>query len=168
MGLCALMAALLLCPVVPKAASEAKPIAPYIDEGACPFECCTYRHWTVEKDTSVVDKPEGVKVVGTLHKGDGVEALDGQVWSWPVIVHAAHAIEATPIKKDDSFYVLHYVGEDEWKIWFNGQVYETNADEINSAQVKTEWWVKLQTADGSVGWALSTPDGNFSNQDSCG
>jgi hypothetical protein len=31
--------------------AQAKAPAVYVDKGACPFECCTYRAWRTEKNT---------------------------------------------------------------------------------------------------------------------
>ena len=30
----------------------------YVDEGACPFECCTYREWRVEEKTDILSSPD--------------------------------------------------------------------------------------------------------------
>ena len=31
------------------------PPMPYIDQGACPFECCTYRDWVAEAGFQAVE-----------------------------------------------------------------------------------------------------------------
>ena len=36
-------------------APQKPPPLPYESPGVCPFECCMYRTWTVEKDTRVLD-----------------------------------------------------------------------------------------------------------------
>ena len=43
----------LLCCLILAAAARAQTRPPrnYEDRGACPFECCTYREWSVEEDT---------------------------------------------------------------------------------------------------------------------
>jgi hypothetical protein len=42
-------------------ASE-KPPENYIAKGACPFECCHYRDWTVIDDTQLVASPDATRV----------------------------------------------------------------------------------------------------------
>ena len=56
---------LLLAPVVAaQTAGEQKPPNVYIDKGACPFECCTYREWVAHTDVTLLESPNGKKVVG--------------------------------------------------------------------------------------------------------
>ena len=35
----------------PDATAQSRPPVPFFDRGACPFECCTYRQWSVDKPT---------------------------------------------------------------------------------------------------------------------
>jgi hypothetical protein len=42
-----------LCGSSSLAQRNSKPPQPFIDRGACPFECCTYRSWDVTEPTVV-------------------------------------------------------------------------------------------------------------------
>ena len=61
-------------------ATKDAPPAVYVDEGACPFECCTYREWTVRKSVTVFDRPNG-RETAHLSKGERLKALTGEVIS---------------------------------------------------------------------------------------
>lgn len=137
----------------------------FVDDGVCPFECCTYRQWTVEKPTTLLDQPNGKQVLGTLAKGDIVQGLTGKVISTPIPAKADLDIPETPIKKGDTFYVLHYEGEGYWKVWFEGKTTSVHQSVMEVPHPKAEWWVKVKDAHENVGWALS--QGNFAHQDAC-
>ncbi len=65
----------------PAAPSEhAGPPLPYLDWGACPFECCTYREWRTVKAVTVLQERRRKSSVSFLLKpGDRVVALTGVV-----------------------------------------------------------------------------------------
>lgn len=142
-----------------------KPPHVYVDVGACPFECCTYRQWTVEQRTVILDKPNGKVSVATLAKGEIVAGLTGEVISVPVPVRAGRDIPDTPIRKGDIFYVIHYDGEGYWKAWLRGEITYVHQSVVSIPRVKSDWWVKVRDSRENVGWALS--HGNFGNQDAC-
>jgi hypothetical protein len=146
-------------------AASDKPPDRYVDAGACPFECCTNRRWTVRDSVRLLDQPNGTRVVGTAHNGETVRGLTGEVISTPVAVKADREIPDTPIKPGDTFYVLHYEGEGVWKIWFRGKTESVEQNFFNVRQPKAEWWVKVRNRDGVVGWTLS--NGQFRHQDAC-
>jgi hypothetical protein len=142
-----------------------RPPKVFVDVGACPFECCTYREWTVRKSVRLLDQPNGMHVVGALHKGEAVQGLTGEVISTPIAVKVNRALPGTPIKAGDTFYVLHYDGEGDWKVWFRGETTFVNQSVVNVPRPKSEWWVKVRKSAGVVGWALS--DDHFLHQDAC-
>ena len=142
-----------------------KPPARFMDVGACPFECCTYRQWAVRDSPRLLDRPNGKKVVGNLRKGEVVNGLTGVVISTPVAVKADRAIPETRIKAGDIFYILHYAGEGYWKVWFHGKITFVHQSVVNIPEPKSEWWVKVKKASGVVGWILS--DKHFLHQDAC-
>lgn len=135
------------------------------DIGACPFECCTYRQWVVRDTVRLLDRPNGKKVVGALHKDEVVNGLTGVVISTPIAVRADRAIPETKIKAGDTFYILHYDGEGYWKAWFNGKTVFVHQSVVNIHESKSEWWVRVKKTDGVIGWALS--DKHFLHQDAC-
>src|SRR5262245_54362221 len=93
------------------------PPTPYEDHGACPFECCTYRTWTVKTDTDLRgDRRDAASLVARLRKGDRVEGITGVV----VTTRLGKARVLAPITKvatrlrleaGQTLYVLNYVGE---------------------------------------------------------
>jgi hypothetical protein len=145
------------------AADRDKPPSVFVDAGACPFEGCKYREWTVEEETVLLDKPNGKQAIATLAKGDAVIGLTGEVISEPVAAKTDRDIPQTPIKRGDTFYVLHYDGEGYWKVWFRGKITFVHQSVIDFPKPKAEWWVKVKTSRNKVGWALS--HGNFGHQD---
>jgi len=147
-------------------AKEQAPPSPYIDKGACPFECCTYRGWTANQEIALVDQPNGKKVVARLHKGEKVQGLTGEVHSIPLRVIAAYDDPNAKVKAGDVIYVLHYLGEGAWKVWHNGELVESENFSDKGPFPHATWWVEIKTASGIIGWAIS--HGNFSNQDACG
>jgi hypothetical protein len=144
--------------------TDTVPPTPYIDKGVCPFECCTYRDWTVNEGVVLVDQPNGKRIVARIHKGEIVQAITGEVHSIPLRVVAGHDHPDAGVKAGDVIYILHYIGEGYSKVWHNGQLVEI--DNVSDKDPHYTWWVKLKTSSGIVGW--TTSHNNFSNQDACG
>jgi hypothetical protein len=161
----ALLAASAGTPQHPPAKEQAPP-SPYIDKGACPFECCTYREWAAKEVIALVDQPNGKKVVAQLHKGEKVQGVTGEVHSTPLRMVATYNTPDGKVKTGDVIYVLHYIGEGAWKAWHNGELVDLENLPDKGPFPHAIWWVQIKTASGVVGWAIS--HGNFSNQDSCG
>jgi hypothetical protein len=145
---------------------ESAPPSPFIDKGACPFECCTYREWTANQEISLVDQPNGKKVVAQLHKGEKVQGVTGEVHSIPMRVIAKYDDPETGVKIGDVIYALHYDGEGYWKVWHKGKLKDMEGILDKGPTPKATWWVQIKTASGIVGWAVSRR--NFDNQDACG
>jgi hypothetical protein len=168
-----------------------RPPANYRDNGACPFECCTYRRWSVDADTIIYqDQSEKSGVAFRVKKGEHVVGLTGVVITLKpgkAIVRKATTIgqdkRKIRVKPGDVLYLLHYMGEGFYKIWFNGRIYEnempTAPDEVGkpaagrkqeSIEVQSEpdtvWWVKVRNRRNQVGWSKQTR--NFGNMDACG
>ena len=166
------------------------PPANYRDNGACPFECCTYRRWTVDKDTVIYkDQSEKSGVAFRVKKGEHVVGVTGVVITLKpgkAIVRKAMTIgqdRKIRVKPGDVLYLLHYMGEGYYKIWFKGRIYEnempTAPDEVGkppargkqeSIEVQSEpdavWWVKVKNRRNQIGWSKQTD--NFGNMDACG
>ena len=147
-------------------AKEQAPPSPYIDKGACPFECCTYREWTANEEIALLDRPNGKKVVAQLHKGEKVQGVTGEVHSIPLRAIAKYDDPNAKVKAGDVIYVLHYLGEGVWKVWHNGELVELENFSEKGPFPRTTWWVQIKTASGVLGWAISHR--NFANQDACG
>lgn len=148
----------------------------YIDKGACPFECCTYRDWGTEKPTKLYAEPKtSSPVVGVAEKSTIVKAQTGEVHTKPgkLIVRR----NVTTFRKGDILWVYTYLGEGYFKIWYRGKFIEDQID-FNyrnptsddwgyfEAMPKSVWWVKVKTPAGLKGWT-NQPE-NFSNKDACG
>jgi hypothetical protein len=72
---------------------EKKPPNVYTDKGACPFECCTYREWVARTDVTLLDSPNGKRVVGRVKKGQKVLALTGEIHSVPFVLSPTTTIQ---------------------------------------------------------------------------
>src|ERR1039457_702107 len=72
-----------------------RPPKTFVDVGACPFECCTYKQWVVRDAVQLLDQPNGRRVVGVLRKGEAVTGLTGEVISVPIAVKADRDIPET-------------------------------------------------------------------------
>jgi pentatricopeptide repeat protein len=158
-----------------------RPPANYVAQGACPFECCTYREWTVEADTPLVDRPGGSKRIGTAKQGTRVKGLTGEVRLKPVA--AGIIFDKDRLKKGDIIFQLDYEGEGYSHFWYQGEVV---SDELSVANFCPEpnascwaeyidppgeserpvWWVNIELPDGTRGWTDKAR--NFGNMDACG
>ncbi len=153
---------------------KSKPTIPFIDKGACPFECCTYRDWTVDKPTAVRSAMrDSSSVAFRLKKGERVKGLTGVViTSQPgeVRVLKSTKIGGSTAKRGDTLYLLTYIGEGFHRVWYKGKITEEETyDETIFRQIrapKEVWWVKVRNARGQIGWSRE-PD-NFGNKDQCG
>lgn len=164
---------------------QAEPPARYVERGACPFECCTYRAWKTEKATVAYATPhKSSKRVGTFTLGSNVVGLTGVVRTVPgkFVILKTHR----KYKPGDVLWVYTPLGEGFYKVWFKGRMFEEALDYMSGPfeqthprceetpncwgqlkkQMRVEWWVKIKSAAGWVGWTDQT--GNFSNMDACG
>lgn len=179
-----ILAALLFAPG-PGADAQSRPPAVYVDKGACPFECCTYRTWTTEKTTVAYARPDRrSRRVGRFRAGSRVVGLTGEVRTVPgrFVVFRPHG----SYKPGDVLWVYTPLGEGHYKVWFKGRMYDESLEYMNGPfersipgceetpacwgklekDLRVEWWVKIRSADGWVGW-IDQP-GNFGNIDGCG
>ncbi|MBP6003532.1 MAG: hypothetical protein KA746_08885 [Pyrinomonadaceae bacterium] len=151
-----------------------KPTIPFVDKGACPFECCTYREWTVDKPTVVrAAMRDGSSIAFRLKKGERVKGVTGVVvTSRPgeVRVLKRTKIGRFTANKGDTLYLLTYIGEGFHKVWFKGKISEEETyDPAKFREIRqpvSEWWVKIRNSRGQTGWSRE-PD-NFGNKDQCG
>ena len=175
---------LVLCCTTPR--TNAKPGSPlqagppshYEDWGACPFECCTYRSWTVLLPTAIYkQRVETSPVAFRAVKGERVTGVTGLV----ITTKAGKAVvekvttlgeqrQKVTVKRGDALYLLHYEGEGFYKIWFGGRIYSAQLDDGDAirkvSEPQTVWWVKVKNRRGQVGWSKQTK--HFGNMDACG
>lgn len=171
-------------------ASSRRPPASFSDAGACPFECCTYREWTVQKDTPLRAKPnDAARRIGTARKGTKVQGVTGVVIVTKpgrIEVLKSHTGESGhAYKPGDTVWVYTERGEGFFRVWHDGEMYDEEAAFMYQGKggfdrcvdegscwgrrksfPSSVWWVKVRTAGGTVGWSR-TPE-NFGNVDACG
>lgn len=148
----------------------------YVDKGACPFECCTYRDWGVEKAITLYAEPRiKSSAIGIVQKNARVKAITGEVHMKPGKLIVRH--DEAPFRKGEILWVYTYLGEGVFKIWHQGKFVE-NQIEFTShkpypddwgyfvVKPKSVWWVRVRTAAGLEGWTKQVDD--FSNKDACG
>ena len=168
---------------------QPSPPSHYEDYGACPFECCTYRQWTVNADTIFYqDRSPNSPVIYRAKKGEHVTGLTGVVITLQpgkALVKKATTLGREPhqvqLKPGDVLYVLHYLGEGYYKFWFRGRIYEDELPSVNDrlsaaeqarqaiqplSDPQTVWWVKVKNKRGQIGW--SKQDDHFDGMDACG
>ena len=164
---------------------------PFEDPGACPFECCTYREWTVEEPTVFYrERDARSPQVFKAGQGEVVTGLTGVVVTHKpgrVVVKRAVTIgggggEApVAVPAGAVLDVLHYQGEGFFKVWYQGKTYvqelpfysededpagRETADFRAESAPEDVWWVQVRNRDGKVGW--TDQNENFGNMDACG
>jgi len=154
---------------------QSAPPTPFVDKGACPFECCSYRQWTVEKPTVIKrEMSDGSAALFTVKKGEKVQGVTGVVITTrpgKVRVLKNTKIGEVAVKRGETIYLLTYLGEGFFRMWRNGKLMEGEAFEDTPAfkvvnQPVSTWWVKIKNRRGQIGWSKQ-PD-NFGNKDRCG
>jgi len=118
---------LALVSIVPIVLAQSKPPSVYVDRGACPFECCTYRTWKTEKDTTAYAQPnKKSRRVGILKARTKVVAITGEVRTWPGKFSIIRAHDS--YNPGDILWVYTPLGEGYYKVWFNGKMTEQELD----------------------------------------
>ena len=177
---------ILVASTIPAFANNLPP-SNYVDEGACPFEGCAYKEWTVNKKTNFyADRNPKSPTVFKADKGEVVTGLTGVVVTTrlgkaKVLKETTVGKENIPVKPGDIIYVISYSMES-MKLWVNGHFIDNyvemipinekniSADYAENLAVKeirepkTEWWVKVQNEKGQIGWTLVND--NFDHMDS--
>ena len=173
--------------------AQSRPPRGYEDRGACPFECCTYREWSVEADTVLYkSRARNAPAVFRVKKGERVRGLTGVVVTLApgrAVVRKATTLgydwgKKVRVKAGDVLYLLHYEGEGVYKFWFRGKTYEHEMPDAPGGHYKDTpggpmsefirklsepravWWVKVKNKRGRVGWTKQ--DDHFGDMDACG
>lgn len=170
---------------------KGEPALPYLDWGACTFECCSYGTWEVVHPTvAYKSRDESGPMSFKPDVGQKVVALAGVVVTSKVgMTEVLKPIKigytqrsGTPqlsLKKGDILYTLHYAGEASDAFWYKGKVYvdqidvpddamgtPPNADALKVlSRSKYTWWIKIRDGQGRTGWTRQAE--NFSGPDSC-
>jgi hypothetical protein len=140
----------------------AGPPVPFEDEGACPFEGCTYREWTAKTPvTALSDRRDDAQIAFELTPGDRVMALTGVVvtvtpglveFTVPTNVQTREGI--LTMQPGETLHVLTRLGEGFVKAWARGRLYhDVDASGLKASRPpEAIWWVKLRNSRGQVGW----------------
>ena len=157
------------------ARAQTQPPIPFVDRGACPFECCTYRRWTVEKPTVVRSRMSNSSPIAfRLRAGErGVRGITGVViTTQPGIAEAVKASEEGTVRlsRGDRIFLLTNLGEGIMKAWFKGRIFDAEPYDPGLFRILRHptavWWVKVRNSRGKIGWSRQ-PE-NFGNVDQCG
>ena len=165
--------------------------ATYVDEEACPFECCAYKQWTVDQATPAFIRPDrSSPMAGSFDPGQTVVGITGRVETHrpgKVRVEKTYLSEVSrrAYQPGDILWVYTYLGEGYFKVWHQGQMFEEEVAfvlhgdggwigcvEDDSCWGRTieapnsTWWVKVRSPDGWEGWSDRAE--NFGDKDTCG
>ena len=169
-----------LASALPVAAQEPRPEV-HVVEGACPFECCQYGVWTVERTVRLRTVPRPTAgVVATLEPGDTVQAETGEVRIRPAPF--VFRIDFGDFVAGDTAWVLDYQGEGRFAVLKDGARVvadlgfspyggpsagrcENCAHGRLYGEYTSEWWVRVRAGSGVVGWTSSTDA--FGGTDAC-
>ncbi|HEY2774102.1 MAG TPA: hypothetical protein VGK20_08630 [Candidatus Binatia bacterium] len=176
----------------PQEQSQEKPPLPFYDWGVCPFECCTYRQWTLLRPVSFhqthdKDSP----VMFRLEQGQTVTGVTGVAITTKYgTAKVLKSVETLGFTKDperlpfsgepgQTLYVLNYEGEWDTLFWYKGKLYSGGipVDDCEKmpasceyvrpeSQAEETWWVMVQTPGGEIGWSDETDA--FEHMDACG
>jgi len=154
---------------------------PYVEQDACPFECCTYGEWTASAPLYVTGTPDvDATVLREVAPGETFTALGGSVYvlepGTAVVREGRNRFAA-----GEHLWVFSYVGEGVWNVWYEGNLVEVpmlqdpaaKGDPEQPAVVlekppRTRWWVEIQDEDGNHGWILMDPrDLRVTGADAC-
>lgn len=159
----------------------ARPSGERIIEGACPFECCSYRAWIVHEDVDLFEAPRSDVRVTSVAAGAVVRGLTGNVYAQPAPVAIVH--DHPPFEAGTIVFLLDYIGEGFHRYWDDGATGEVDIQpaerclrpsrhcwaeyiEPSEERVAPAWWILIETGDGLRGW--TDQSGRFGNIDACG
>ena len=178
---CLFIASFFLLP--PPCHAAGHPKLPYVDQGACPFECCTYRDWNTTRAVEIhIEPARKARRAFEIPAGETVHALTGMVITTKTgvtLIHqpvqigydkAGHG-PLLSLQAGERVYTLHYQGEGFDLFWYKGKVYSDQISVENSTAVQTEsrpqtgWWAEIRDKQGRTGWAEVAD--NFDHIDAC-
>lgn len=174
-----LLAAQLNPSLTPQKAPQ--PALPKIDENACPFEGCQFGKWTALRSVPLYStwKPDR-KILRHIAKGEAVTALTGiNIVLEPMEIEVTAPMPEYGLEPGDMVFGYMNHGEGVFSAWFKGYwVEEFDGSGVQSPdgsgclrdcravlrkEGRSEWWVKIRTKDGVIGWVKDT--GSFDGKD---
>jgi hypothetical protein len=161
-----------------------KPALPQIVKNACPFEGCTLGAWRTRKAAVLYSTWEPQrKAIRKLPPAQPVTALTGiHIMLEPAEIEITAPVPQYGLKPGDIVFAYMNLGEGFFNAWFNGYWVEEfdgsgvqypdgsgcsrNCSAVQRKPGRWEWWVKIRTRDGLVGWTKDTE--NFDGSDALG
>jgi hypothetical protein len=161
---------------------QTAPPMPFVDEGACPYECCIYRDWTATAPVVAYDYHPAWESLepGTPHKtmfsvakGEVVTALTGVVVTTrPGRMRFTEAISTTNSSRrfprmasehvafapGDTLYLLAPQGEGVFTAWFKGRLLE-GLDTV-PLQERIGWHGSVLEAKPTIQWWVRIRNAN--------
>jgi uncharacterized protein YgiM (DUF1202 family) len=155
---------------------------PFKDVNVCPFECCTYREWTVKKNTVLLKQMTDKSATAfRVKKGEKVNGVGGVVITTKAGVGlvlqdiadssylpGTQIEKKFTVKKGETVSILTSEGEGFFQIFYKG-VFTSRQVDDDTLKMVTEpesvWWVKIKNKKGQIGWTKLVD--NFGNKDSC-
>jgi hypothetical protein len=168
-----LVVALLLTATLPAVAGPTPPL-PVVEKEGKIGECVSYdpkvgRWWTVAPTKVYAAERNRTRVIATVPAKTRLTPITGNVYTTAygkiTLKNALSAIDddgrESTLKGGTTLAVIRYEGEGSWQAWHGGKrVYVSLSEdtEYPTAQFpapRAEWWVKVRTKQGQVGWVLA-------------
>jgi hypothetical protein len=154
-----------------KSQAMAQPALPSFDWGACPFETCSYREWSVRETITVYDtwKPDR-REIAKLSTGDKVTGVTGVVITYrPGTVRMDRDFPEQNLKRGEIILTYAYRGEGFSAVWFKKRFYDefdisfakwpdgTGCGGAHCAATYVDlgekhWWAQVRMKSGAIGW----------------
>ena len=172
-GLCtasAIILPLAFCQVDQPKVGSAPPL-PFYDWKTCPFEGCSYRHWTAQKEIVVYDTwKQNRQPIAQLSKGDSVIGVTGVVITFsPGVIRLDRDLPEQNLKRGDTILTYTYRGEGFSTVWFKGLYYSefdisfakwpdgSGCGGAHCAATYVDmgekvWWAEVKLKSGRNGW----------------
>jgi hypothetical protein len=147
------------------------PALPFYDWGACPYETCAYRQWTVHRSVTVYDTWKLERhPIAMLAEGERVTGITGVVITFqPGVIRMDRDLPDHDLQRGDAILTYAYRGEGFSAVSFKGRYY---ADlDISFAKWpdgsgcggphcaatyldlgRKSWWAKVKLKSGRTGW----------------
>jgi hypothetical protein len=147
------------------------PALPFVDLKACPFEGCSYRRWTAQKQVMVYDGwKDGRSRIAVLSKGDEVAGITGLVITIrPGRIRMDRSLPEQNLQAGDEILTYTYQGEGFSAAWFGGRYYDSfdisfakwpdgsGCGGAHCAATYVDlgekvWWAEIRLKSGRIGW----------------